>query len=201
MDTKESKQTRASEIDYKYEKIKKSPKEILDSWHYLDSKDIENRIKDYGLHEGSLNDIVNEIVLWKVNRQVSFGNDKELLNDIWNLENVKIAEMDSFSDEWAQKTEEIVRRMLVCRGIKMPMASTILHFFHPSTYLIMDQRAYRVIFKEEMPNNPSPQMYTMYLKKCVKYYKDQKLNPDIAFELLDRYLYQMDKEMKNKVSY
>ena len=81
------------------------------------------------------------------------------------------------------------------------MASTILHFFHPSTYLIMDQRAYRVIFKEEMPNNPSPQMYTMYLKKCVKYYKDQKLNPDIAFELLDRYLYQMDKEMKNKVSY
>lgn len=196
-----SKQTRASEINYNYEKIKKSPKEILDSWHYLDSKDIENRIKDYALHEGSLNDIVNEIVLWKVNRRVSFGDDKELLNDIWNLENVKIAEMDSLPDEWAQKTEEIVRRMLVCRGIKIPMASTILHFFHPSTYLIMDQRAYRVINKKEMPSDPSPQDYTKYLKDGVAYYKGQNLNPDIPFEMLDRYLYQMDKEMKNKVSY
>ena len=33
------------------------------------------------------------------------------------------------------------------------MASTILHFYNPDTFPIIDQRAYRELRSEEMPQN------------------------------------------------
>lgn len=41
--------------------------------------------------------------------------------------------------------EEILRKLLMTPGIRLPMASTILRFKNPNVYQIIDQRAYRFL--------------------------------------------------------
>ena len=84
-------------------------------------------------------EIINEIVLWKVNRYVLMQKDTlELLNKIKKTDNILNEEL----------TILILKKLLDKdqKGIQLAMASTILRFKNPSIYQIIDQRVYRFIY-------------------------------------------------------
>ncbi len=69
------------------------------------------------------------------------------------------------------------------------MASSVLHFFNPKCFPIIDRRAYRTIYKENKYKEDIV-VYISYIKDCLKIAKHH----DIPFEIIDKILYQYDKE-------
>ncbi len=131
-------------------------------------------------------EILNEIVLWKVNRYAKF--DEETIN----LLN-KINRNDESLNQ--NLTGDILLNLLNQKGVRLAMASTILRFKNPKIYQIIDQRVYRFIYGNELKYsetnlNLQIVIYIDYLEKlnevCEKY--------QIKFEDADRILYKMDKD-------
>lgn len=188
---------------YKYDEIllEKNEKNILDDWNYKGTEQLEKSIIDKWGGESNKEwaDILNKIALWKVDRQLFI--DEELIQDIVNIKNA-----DWNANSFCEDVEIIVERMLNCDGIGLPMASTILHFLHPDDFLIIDKRAYRVIYNKELKltsnDKENAKCYIEYMKQCRKYYEDCGLeSKGIEFKYLDRYTYQLDIERGNKVNY
>jgi len=136
--------------------------------------------------KGNFNqEIINEIVLWKVNRY-SFLDDESflILNQIKNNDEVLNIEL----------TTNLLTRFLVTKGIQLAMASTILRFKNPNIYQIIDQRVYRFIYGIEMPK------YFSSIEKQIDFYINylQKLREvcseySIEFNSSDRIIYELDK--------
>lgn len=148
---------------------------------------IELTKKLYNLNTTFNQEILNEIILWKVNRYAKFDEETiSLLNKINpNDENLQMS-----------LTGDILLRLLSKnqKGVKLAMASTILRFRNPKVYQIIDQRVYRFIYGKELKYSESNinlqiNIYLDFLNKlkevCIKY--------SIKFEEADRILYKMDK--------
>lgn len=140
-------------------------------------------------------EIVNQIVLWKVNRYAEI--DKKTLSLI-----NEINKTDNSINE--NLTINILENLLTTKGIQLAMASTILRFKNPNIYQIIDQRVYRFIYGENIPTYFSStekqiQLYLNYLQKLKNVCKETKIN----FEQSDRILYQLDKEFNEdeKINY
>src|SRR4051812_5662172 len=73
-------------------------------------------------------ELVNEIVLWKVNRYVSLT--PEVLRQIGQLRRLKSNEH--------RKGESVLTALLECHGVDLAMASTILRFRNPAVFQIVD---------------------------------------------------------------
>lgn len=133
-------------------------------------------------------DIINQIVLWKVNRYAS-------IDDATMKKLNKLSKNDKEID--LEFTKEILYRLLKIKGIKLPMASSILRFKNPDIYQIIDQRVYRYItgedIKEPYAINKKIDYYIEYIKKlkyvCNKY--------NIDFSQSDRVLYELDKKFNS----
>ncbi len=130
-------------------------------------------------------EIINEIVLWKVNRY-SFLDDESfsVLNKI-NKENL-VLDIDL--------TTEILTKLLNTKGMQLAMASTVLRFKNSNIYQIIDQRVYRFIYGMEMPKYFSSvekqiDFYIEYLQKL----KKVCIEKGIDFNLSDRIIYELDK--------
>ncbi|MEI7901318.1 MAG: hypothetical protein WCK89_13790 [bacterium] len=139
--------------------------------------------------------VINDITLWKVNRYPVIG--ARLLADLNAIK--KTATRYS-----RPKVQDILIRLLACRGIQLPMASTYLRFKNPRLFQIIDQRVYRAIYGKEMDlpgayNVANRQklaaIYFAYLcalrKSCATL--------GIPFEESDRILYNADKRMNKAV--
>jgi thermostable 8-oxoguanine DNA glycosylase len=132
-------------------------------------------------------DILNEIVLWKVNRYAKFDDKTiELLN--------KVNPEDEIINQ--NLTKDILLNLLDenQKGVRLAMASTILRFKNPKIYQIIDQRVYRFIYKKELKYslndiNEQIKLYLDYLVKLKQVCDTQH----IKFEQADRILYKMDK--------
>lgn len=138
-----------------------------------------------GLDDDFNQEIINEIVLWKVNRY-SFLDDEtfSVLN--------KINKVDLVLD--IELTTEILTKLLNTKGIQLAMASTILRFKNPNIYQIIDQRVYRFVYGIEMPKYFSSiekqiDFYIEYLQKL----KQVCIEKGIDFNLSDRIIYELDK--------
>ena len=128
-------------------------------------------------------EIINQIVLWKVNRYAETGKDT-------------LAKINSISKtsrkENAALTREVLEELLSIKGFGLPMATTVLRFKNPHIYQLIDQRVYRFIFGDTMPKTTKHdqliEIYSSYLKRmrevCEKY--------NIEFSTADRTLYQAD---------
>lgn len=133
---------------------------------------------------------INEIVLWKVNRYFQLDErTTNLLNKI-NKEETRLQ---------YDLTKEVLRDLLNVKGIRLPMASTILRFKNPHVYQIIDQRAYRFLMDENLKtyfSNIDQQIdyYLKYLEELRKQCNEK----NIPFEKADQVLYQLDKKMNNK---
>lgn len=172
---------------------------ILERFNYDDGADITARIsnvqeKDYQENR----DIINEIVLWKMNRRPSIT--EELIDAILGLNNISTPLQAVESSQ----TGMVLEQLLQTKGIQLPMASTILHFYYPDVYPIIDQRAYRELYGIDYPKtmikvSSLVENYRNYIRDCHEY--QQENCPEIAFSLIDKVLYQLDKEKGNKVKY
>ena len=139
--------------------------------------------------------IVNQIVLWKVNRYAEIDNETlSLINEI--------DRNDNFINE--SLTVNILENLLATKGIQLAMASTILRFKNPNVYQIIDQRVYRFIYGENIPKYFSSiekqvQLYLDYLQILKNICQEKQIN----FEQSDRILYQLDKEFNEdeKINY
>ncbi|MBE2289467.1 MAG: hypothetical protein IAE95_07935 [Chitinophagaceae bacterium] len=127
-----------------------------------------------------------EIILWKVNRFPSV--DEQTLNKLNELR-------ENYSTE---RAKGVLVAFMNCKGIDLPVASTILRFTDPNRFQILDQRVFRLIYEEAELKIP------FSIQKKVDLYFDylQKLHHtcdtfSINFETADRVLYQIDK-IKNK---
>lgn len=130
-------------------------------------------------------EVINEIVLWKVNRYT------KVTDEVLSLLN-NIDQNDTTID--IDLTKEILRDLLSTKGIGIAMASTILRFRNPTIYQIIDQRVYRFThpngeeLKETKDNEKTILMYLEYLERL----RDVCLKHEIPFEESDRTLYLMD---------
>lgn len=135
--------------------------------------------------------IINEIVLWKVNRYAKLNSRSlELIN--------KIDKNTSVLDEGF--TRKILKELLSIKGIRLQMASTILKFKNPNVYQIIDQRAYRLLNEDKLkiPSNISDQieLYLHYIRKL----KEQCKQKNIPFNKSDRVLYLLDKKINKDIN-
>ena len=102
-------------------------------------------------------------------------------------------------------TREILLNMLDAdtKGIRLPMASTILRFKNPKIYQIIDQRAYRYLYGKDFTISAASKknidsqiiLYIEYLKEL----KKQSSQRGWDFSKLDRRLYQLDKKHNSKI--
>lgn len=139
---------------------------------------------------------INQIVLWKVNRFAQVD-DKTL---------ALINEIDINAEELDETlTLNVLRSLLYTKGIKLPMASTILRFRSPDIYQIIDQRVYRIIYPQKklaLPQYLSEKNFQSQVELYVTYLSDlrnvcNKL--DIPFKESDRILYCADKRVNKNV--
>jgi len=135
--------------------------------------------------------LLNEIVLWKVNRFV------ELDNDIFR----EINELKELTSGEHKKGEHVLKHLIGSNGIDLPLASSILRFRNPKVFQIIDRHAYRAVYGEKYPlyTKTSPErkinLYFDYLNKLVDLCNANNLD----FEKIDRVLYQFDKGENGKL--
>jgi hypothetical protein len=130
--------------------------------------------------------VINQIVLWKVNRYVSL--EKDALDALNGLVEI------SYKDHKSAETALLL--LLKQRGIDLPMASTLMRFRNPAAFQIIDRRAYRAIYGDHYPlystsgAEKKVDLYFSYLDELVAL-SDKT---GAAFKDLDRILYVFDKD-------
>ena len=139
--------------------------------------------------------IINEIVLWKVDRYSQFD------NDLLNLLNKIPKTGKKINDDLKKK---VLIKLLNTSGVGLPMASTILKFKNRQIFQIIDQRVYRILYGE--PLKVSTSLKEKYINKTIQLYFDylDKLTvtcrvKKIKFEDADRVLYMLDKRVNSSI--
>ena len=136
-------------------------------------------------------EILNEIVLWKVNRYVFL--DKSIMEEFEQLKGLNPGEH--------RKADLILKLMLDQKGVDLPMASTFMRFRNPRVFQIIDRHAYRAIFDKKYPlyQSSSPDqkasVYFDYLDEVITLCKRKTLR----FETVDRLLYIFDKRKNGQL--
>ena len=139
--------------------------------------------------------ILNEIVLWKVNRYSQFSQKTiDLINSI--------AYNDKSIDQ--KKIRRVLRVLLKTPGVQIAMASTILRFRNPQLFQIMDQRVYRIInpgktlklstSESNINIENTIDIYLKYLEQLKKVASELK----IEYKEADRVLYMADRRINRK---
>ncbi|GAB4490334.1 MAG: hypothetical protein OHK006_23070 [Thermodesulfovibrionales bacterium] len=134
---------------------------------------------------------INEIVLWKVNRYVTLGEDA--IAQLKKLQTLRTGEY--------AKGREMLKLLLGIKGVDLPMASTILRFINPKVYQIIDRHAYRAVYDKNYPLYHS----TPVEKKMAVYfdYLADLLNlcqkKGLIFATVDRLLYIFDKQQNGNL--
>jgi hypothetical protein len=137
-------------------------------------------------------ELVNEIVLWKINRFVQLSD--ELLRGIESVRELHPGEH--------RHAKSVIDSLLIVHGIGLPVASTLLRFRNPSVFQIIDRRAYRAVYGSKFPVYPSMSpkkqigVYFDYVDELIKLCGQKK----IRFETIDRVLYQFDKDTNGGLS-
>jgi len=135
--------------------------------------------------------LVNEIVLWKVDRYVSL--DNEILISLDNLK--------SLTQGRHQQAQAVLETLLKVHGVDLPMASTFLRFRNPRVFQIIDQHAYRAVYDKKYPLYASSSIsrkvstYFDYLDKLIELCREKNLE----FQSIDRLLYVFDKQTNGEL--
>lgn len=182
-------------------KIYTDAKEALNDYKYdsyedlVTCEEIIKRIENCNFKNQRENaDIINEIVVWKINRRQNVGNAlvlkiKELSKDLTNYNKVA-----NYKDKIAETYDELTKS----KGVSAAMASTILKMFMPEALPIIDQRAYREIYGKDMPSKVDGNTYFEYVEEVIKQFNKES---GINFSDMDKVLYQRDKAAGKPVKY
>jgi thermostable 8-oxoguanine DNA glycosylase len=128
-------------------------------------------------------ELINEIVLWKMNRYAELP--PKLLDEINSLSKLGKGEHAD--------ARSALEDLLEKRGVDLAMASTILRFRNPSVFQIIDRHAYRALYGRPLPikrdSEAKIELYFQYLDD-LRSLCDSK---GLPFEKADRALYVFDK--------
>ncbi len=218
-------------VNYDYKKFLQENKQcsyqnVLDSYSYHDdvSAFIYQKINNLdSFDEEEMKSIINLITLWKVDRINGSTNDtlKSLFGWIRNVslktenDDVKFVIFDASSNKEIDvetKLNELIQKMLEADGVGLPMASTMLRFFNTHVFQIIDHRDFRslyALYKNErrelnLSSSKKPEIIEQQAELYLNFLKDCKLYCSAnrqQFEKADRYLYQLDIKVGNKVNY
>jgi thermostable 8-oxoguanine DNA glycosylase len=137
-------------------------------------------------------ELLNEIVLWKVNRYVTLSDDQLCrLNALGTLEPGE-----------HEKARSVLKELLEAHGVDLPMASTFLRFRNPSVFQIIDRHAFRALYGQDYglytqtPVMKKVAVYFAYLDDLRLLYHAKGLE----FDTVDRVLYVFDKETNGGLS-
>lgn len=203
-----------------FEKVEQTEAEKILSKYNYSWDGIVERIQNASFTNEQENaDIINSIVLWKINRQVTI--DNALIMNIRNFSK-KLTSIKDIIGNNGNKDElkKLLTEMLKCHGIRIAMASTILKMFNPNVFPIIDQRAYRAVsvllsvwpnvfpindqqaYRDATQNDlkvgnvdKDVENYIDYIGQVEKCRK--KNCPKIEFSKMDAFLYQIDIENGN----
>lgn len=135
--------------------------------------------------------LLNEIVLWKVNRYVTVS--QEVFEDLDAL--------TTLTNGQHRQGQNVLETLLKIHGIDLPMASTILRFRNPNVFQIIDKHAYRAVYGKKYPlyttssTNSKITVYFDYLDRLIELFAERNLE----FKTIDRVLYQFDKQINGKL--
>ena len=135
--------------------------------------------------------LINEIVLWKVNRYVRISEV-----DIEQFDKLKVLKAGEH-----KRASEMLKVLLGISGVDLPMASTILRFINPKVFQIIDRHAYRAVYGKKYPlyqATPTERkisLYLEYISELIELCKSKGL----AFTTIDRLLYIFDKKNNGKL--
>jgi thermostable 8-oxoguanine DNA glycosylase len=166
--------------------------EYLDKYSYPSDPNLKEKI-------ANLEDIfftqplINEIVLWKVNRYVSLNN--EIL--------IRLNNLKSLTQGRHQDAQSILEDLLTVKGVDLPMASTFLRFRNPKVFQIIDKHAYRAVYDKKYPFNGKSQrsidkkvdVYFDYLDKLIELCRERNLE----FTSVDKLLYEFDIQINGQL--
>lgn len=152
--------------------------------YHLEEK--ENISKSINKEEISIEDI-RRVALWKYNRIIEIeGNLLERLSKVVSDKNIDIE---------SKEVKNLIEEMVNCKGIGMPLASTILKFLRPDVFPIVDTRAYRAIFGKKVGSRCT---YDKYIEYCKEIYKIRDIK-GIKLSEVDEQLYMFDKDKNGKI--
>ena len=92
-------------------------------------------------------EIINEIVLWKLNRYAHLSDGVMRSLDV----------LKDLPEKSHREGKRVLECLLEVNGVNLPMASTILRFRNPNVFQIVDQNAYRAVYGRKYPLYPSSQ--------------------------------------------
>ena len=167
---------------------------------YEKGERIKSDLKNYKTRgkedNNELYKLLFEIVLWKLNRSVEITEeDLKYLLEASGWESL---------DNNEENAKKLLKTLLSRKGIKLPMASTILHFFNDRLFPIIDKRACYQLHKEDYEGYENfnlqstntetlIDLYFRYIKDCKTYVENINKEEKIKFSDIDKYLYQMHK--------
>ncbi|MFZ0946213.1 MAG: hypothetical protein WB930_09275 [Syntrophobacteraceae bacterium] len=137
-------------------------------------------------------DLVNEIVLWKINRYVRLT--RSLMKELDDLRTLSQGEH--------RKSKSVLNRLLNTHGVDLPMASTLLRFRNPDVFQIIDRHAFRAVygipFKLYTATSTERKMdtYFQYLEELLSLC----LSRSLEFRTVDRLLYIFDKKKSGSLT-
>jgi len=136
-------------------------------------------------------DVINEIVLWKVNRYARLSPSAlEALNGVTDTQ-----------PKSHRSAKAALATLLREPGVDLAMASTFLRFRNRQAFQIIDRHAYRALYGEDYPLHSSSSddakidLYCHYLDRLFAFADSKKVD----FEILDRVLYIFDKQVNGKL--
>jgi thermostable 8-oxoguanine DNA glycosylase len=135
--------------------------------------------------------LINEIVLWKVNRYVRIGD-----GDMEQLKNLKVLKAGEH-----KRGNEVLKALMGINGVDLPIASTILRFINPKVFQIIDRHAYRAVYGKKYPlyqATPTERKISLYFE-YISDLIDLCKSKGLAFTTIDRLLYIFDKKNNGKL--
>ena len=167
---------------------------------YEKGERIKRDLKNYKTRgkedNNALYKLLFEIVLWKLNRSVEI---KE--KDLKSL--LESSGWESLTEN-LEKAKKLLKTLLNRKGIQLPMASTILHFFNECLFPIIDKRAcyqlhnegyagYENFNLQSINKEILIDLYFKYINDCKTYVENMNEEEKIEFSDIDKYLYQKHK--------
>ena len=165
-----------------------SLEEFLQKYNY--QPELTSKLDDLG-NEVITQEILNEIVLWKVDRYVKLNDNMMALYN-----QIKFITKGNH-----RESKDILKLLLNTHGVDLAMASTLLRFRNPEVFQIIDRHAYRAIYDQDYPLyagspiNNKLDLYYEYIDKLIILCEEKELD----FKNIDRLLYIFDKEVNGKL--
>jgi hypothetical protein len=137
-------------------------------------------------------ELLRRAALWKLDRVLEVPTE--------TLEKLRALATDSNLRMDSKETQLLIEELIGCRGVGLPMASTILKFLRPDVFPIIDVRACRALYGvkpyfSQSTNRKNIERYLAYTAEV----RDISLRLNRPLRDIDEQLYEFDKKFNGAI--